>query len=310
MHNPRPVYLKRVLQALRQQTLPRDQWELLLIDNASASPLAAAWDIGWHSYARHLREDELGLTPTRLRGIRESNADLIIFVDDDNVLATDYLERATEVAAGYPLIGAFCGSIIGEFEVAPSQRVKKYAPWLAIEEIQRDFWANIDDTTIAVPVGAGLCVRRSVAEHYAQQLSLNEGRRSLDRIGKALGGFGDIDLALTATDLQTGRFQAMKLTHLISAGRVDEDYIVRIVSESWGSRLMFEAARGRLRKEESKLVNLLKFVAMWSLSNSLDRRIRAASRKAEMRVRRELDGAKTELRRRAASPLRSDAASQ
>jgi glycosyltransferase involved in cell wall biosynthesis len=34
-HNPRPHYLSRVPAALRSQTLPMEQWELLVIDNAS-----------------------------------------------------------------------------------------------------------------------------------------------------------------------------------------------------------------------------------------------------------------------------------
>jgi glycosyltransferase involved in cell wall biosynthesis len=33
-HNSRRGYLVRVLDALKAQTLPREQWELLLIDNA------------------------------------------------------------------------------------------------------------------------------------------------------------------------------------------------------------------------------------------------------------------------------------
>jgi hypothetical protein len=38
-HNPRPDYLSRVLASLRGQTLPAEQWEFLLIDNASRQPL-------------------------------------------------------------------------------------------------------------------------------------------------------------------------------------------------------------------------------------------------------------------------------
>ena len=44
-HNPREDYLRRVLKALRAQSLSAEQWELLLIDNASKEPLAAAWDL-------------------------------------------------------------------------------------------------------------------------------------------------------------------------------------------------------------------------------------------------------------------------
>ena len=65
-HNPREDYLRRVLAALKAQTLPKEQWELLLIDNASKEPLAGRW-VFWHPYARIIRENQLGLTPARLR---------------------------------------------------------------------------------------------------------------------------------------------------------------------------------------------------------------------------------------------------
>jgi hypothetical protein len=63
-----------VLDALRNQTLAADKWEFLIIDNASKEPLASSWDISWHSTARHIVESELGLSPVRLRGMREASA--------------------------------------------------------------------------------------------------------------------------------------------------------------------------------------------------------------------------------------------
>src|SRR5438552_17857688 len=122
-HNPRPDYLHRVLKALREQTLPKDQWELLVIDNASERVIAKDWDVSWHPLARHVREDELGLTPARLRGIAEANGEILVFVDDDNVLAQDYLEKVLQVGREYPFLGAWGGAIKGEFEVEPE-------PWL------------------------------------------------------------------------------------------------------------------------------------------------------------------------------------
>src|ERR1022692_4717847 len=91
-HNPRPDYLRRTLDALKAQTLPKEQWELLLIDNASKEPLADTWDLSWHPQARHIREEALGLTRARLCGISQSKGELLVFVDDDNVLSADYLE--------------------------------------------------------------------------------------------------------------------------------------------------------------------------------------------------------------------------
>src|SRR5580700_7281413 len=84
-HNPRAHYLQRTIQALRDQTFPRDRWELLLIDNASSVPLAENWDVSWHSNAKHVVESELGLSAARRRGIHEARGELLIFVDDDNI---------------------------------------------------------------------------------------------------------------------------------------------------------------------------------------------------------------------------------
>ena len=42
-HNPRPDYLRRVLDALYAQTLPKTDWELILIDNANDMPLPDTW---------------------------------------------------------------------------------------------------------------------------------------------------------------------------------------------------------------------------------------------------------------------------
>ena len=67
-HNPRASYLRRVLEGLRQQTLPRESWELLLVDNASKALLASAFDISWHPNGRHILEQELGLAPARQAG--------------------------------------------------------------------------------------------------------------------------------------------------------------------------------------------------------------------------------------------------
>jgi hypothetical protein len=64
-HNPHAGNLRRTLNALREQTLPFEKWELLLIDNASAEPLASSWDLSWHPHARHIAEPQLGLSAAR-----------------------------------------------------------------------------------------------------------------------------------------------------------------------------------------------------------------------------------------------------
>jgi glycosyltransferase involved in cell wall biosynthesis len=121
-HNPRDGYIRRTLDALCKQALPKSHWELLLIDNASNEHLSEKWDLSWHPAARHVREDELGLTHARLRGIREAAAELLVFVDDDNVLNSDFLSCALEISKSYPWVGIYGGSILGEYDVGLSPR--------------------------------------------------------------------------------------------------------------------------------------------------------------------------------------------
>src|SRR5262249_19878462 len=162
---PREDYLRRALEALRSQTLPFADWEFLLIDNGSCERLAPRIDLSWHPGGRHIREEELGLTPARLRGIAEAKGDLLIFVDDDNVLWHDYLETALRISVTHPHLGAFGGSIEAEFEVEPDPRLESLLPSLAIRRITEAKWANFG--LGSVPYGAGLCARAKVPQAYA-----------------------------------------------------------------------------------------------------------------------------------------------
>ncbi len=99
-HNPRTDYFDRCVAALMGQTLAPERWELLVVDNVCAPEIASSLDLSWHARARIVREETLGLTPARLRGIQEASAALLVFVDDDNVPAPDYLEVALRVAVG------------------------------------------------------------------------------------------------------------------------------------------------------------------------------------------------------------------
>ena len=108
-HNPRSEYLNRVLTSLKLQALPRSQWELILIDNASNIVLASEIDLSWHSYGRHVREEKLGLTNARLRAFKEASAEILVFVDDDNVLNPDYLQNTVEILEQHPNLGSNWG---------------------------------------------------------------------------------------------------------------------------------------------------------------------------------------------------------
>lgn len=245
-HNARPDYFARCLAALRAQTLGVENWNLLIVDNLSDRPVNSTIDLSWQPNGRIVGELTLGLTPARLRGIRESIGDILVFVDDDNVLAPNYLQRATAIANEYPFLGSWSGQCLPEFDVTPAEWTRRYWGTLCIREFDRDVWSNLPLLPDTMPCGAGLCVRREVAMHY---LDLYErGARSiiLDRVGASLVSGGDNDLAACACDLNlgVGLFCALKLTHLMPPQRLTEDYLCRLVEGIEFSSIILMAERG------------------------------------------------------------------
>ena len=245
-HNPQPEYLSRALDSLRAQTLGSSAWELLIVDNASQPDKSPRLDLRWHPDARLIFEPRLGLTPARLRGIRQSKGDVLVFVDDDNVLDADYLENAARIAKERPFLGSWSGQCRPGFEEMPPEWTRRYWGNLALREFDRDVWSNLPRLAETMPCGAGLCVRRAVALRY---LELHEsGRRKFqfDRAGGSLLSGGDNDLAACACDigLGVGLMTSLKLTHLMPAERFTEDYLARLVEGISFSGVLLDAGQG------------------------------------------------------------------
>jgi hypothetical protein len=246
-HNPREDYLRRTLEGLEQQTLPQDRWELLLIDNSSKEPLAGKWDLSWHPQGRHVLEEELGLTPARLRGIREAKGDLLVFVDDDNVLDRDYLQQALEIAGRMPLLGCFgAGHLEPEYEEEPENGLRAYVGMLALRTVSEPRWSNVPDDPW-VPWGAGLCVTRLVAQQHMKEVCGSETSSMLDRKGSELNSGGDDEFSWTACAMGLGRgiFPALQVLHLIDRRRVQPEYLLRIAEGHAFSSSILKSLHGK-----------------------------------------------------------------
>jgi glycosyltransferase involved in cell wall biosynthesis len=246
-HNPRPDYLRRVLDALMVQTLSKELWELLLIDNASKVKLADSWDLSWHSHARHVREEELGLTPARVRGIREAQCELLVFVDDDCELDGHYLAQALQVAERHLALGAWGGQCLPCFEQEPMEWTKPYWGHLTIRRFTKERWSNVSTDDECVPWGAGLCIRSCVAKAYLQRVEADPLLNKLDRKGSQLLSCGDLDMALTACDLGfgVGIFPQLQLNHLIPKNRIQEEYLLKVYEGHAYSSLIMNVRRGQ-----------------------------------------------------------------
>jgi Glycosyl transferase family 2 len=291
-HNPRPDYFARVLASLRDQTLPLDNWELLIIDNASKMPLAPDWHISWHPKLRHIVESELGVATARQRGIREARTDLIVFVDDDNVLDKTYLTQAIGIGRDWPLLGAWgSGSIQADFEVKPSESVVKFLHYLALRETASPQWSNVASCVRAMPWGAGLCVRKAVAVAYCQSCE-RSSIQITGRVGSATLSGEDREIALVCCTQGSGFgiFPDLRITHLIPKHRVSEDYMVRLVEGTTLSDLLLDYKWLNIIPGSPLRVRVLLSVLKTLLLHSgIDRRMRFASVRALAKAKRIID---------------------
>lgn len=249
-HNPHAGRLQRVLQALAAQTLPATAFEVLLIDNASnrvdLPALLASIEATAGLPLRLLHEPRLGLSHARRCGMLAASAPVLVLVDDDNVLAPDYLEQVVQLASSHPATGCFGGRVLPEFEQTPQSWQLEFQALLALvdhgpEALQfgAQDYASQPRYPLIAPVGAGMVLRRDAAQAWLQiDAARPPCMRLSDRRGNSTASSGDNDIVLCA--LQRGfdvaYFPQLQLQHLIPASRLQKDALGRLnrgIQHSW-----------------------------------------------------------------------------
>jgi len=282
--NPRREYLDRVLRALARQTLPPTGWEMLIVDSASDRPLDPALLGATGVPCRMIRLEISGLLRARFAAIAAAAAPLLLFLDDDNVPAPDFLERGLELAARWPMLGCWGPAvIIPECEMPPGPRIAENFARMACCDFPADRWSN---TLEVVPPGAGLFVRLECARAYAA-FAEHDPRRQL--VGETADRFfrgDDTDLVffIIKHGHGAGQFRALRLVHLMPARRLTEDYVVSLAKAAAGSALVINHLWGVPPRRESvldRLVYQLKALRFGGLA----RRIAQAHRSGEAEAR-------------------------
>ena len=225
-YNPRKEYLQKAINAISSQSVPQDSFEYVLVDNASTK--FPEIDLASIKNLQHIREPELGKIHALISGFKCCRGKMIVIVDDDNVLAPNYLELAWKVYQEMPFLGVWGGQIFAEYEEPPASELAPYTHLLTLCEFNRLEWSNIH-TSPAV-AGAGMCVRREVVTRFQENLRKDSLVLSLGRTGIAMPGVDDWETSLTACDLGLGmgRIPALKLTHLIPCRRVERSYLLSL----------------------------------------------------------------------------------
>jgi glycosyltransferase involved in cell wall biosynthesis len=221
--------IPRVLEALARQDCPPAEWEVLVVDSSTdRSKAIAAMECArlFGARGRVVSESRPGLSFAREQAASVAWGDIICFVDDDNLLAPDFVSAAVAAFQARPRAGAMGGKVLPLWEAPPTPLAVEVACFaLAISD-----WGDtpfIHSGISAGPVGAGICVRRNLLrEIYA------DPRFARRVLGGTAGNVpaGD-DTALAVAVRQRGwecwYEPCLKLWHQLPSERMSVDYLRR-----------------------------------------------------------------------------------
>jgi glucosyl-dolichyl phosphate glucuronosyltransferase len=217
--------LDRALAALGAQRPTDDGWQVLVVDNNSTDHtrevVARHRDAGAVPGLRVVGEPTQGLTPARLRGVRETTAPWVAFVDDDCLLDPGWLGAALTFARANADCGGFGGRVVPHYDEGAPAVLASYG-WAFAEQ-------DLGATPIVVDclVGAGMVLNRAalLASGWVDEPFL------ADRTGRRLLSGGDVEIALrvAATGRPLWYVPGCHLDHVIPGHRTTMPYLVRIV---------------------------------------------------------------------------------
>jgi glycosyltransferase involved in cell wall biosynthesis len=220
----RAACLDAVLATLEQQAHDAEiVWRVLVVDNAStdATPDVVASYAARLPELRRVFEPEQGLTAARHRGVQETAAPWIAFVDDDNHLAPDWLSAIAGAIRAHPDAGGIGGKVVLDWEVPAPPYLKEFGFCFAEQD------GGGVDRVIESLAGAGMVLRRAALVEsgwLARPLVA-------DRVGNRLVSGGDVEIAqrVRAAGYDLWLTPAAVLKHRIPVSRTGRRYLLRII---------------------------------------------------------------------------------
>jgi GT2 family glycosyltransferase len=244
--------LPSCLDAISLQRFERETtWDVLVVDNASTdatASIASSYRSRIEQAGGHLtivREDRKGLIFARERAAQDAHGELIAFVDDDNLIAPDFVEQAVAFFRRRHRCGLAGGRIEPAFEdesTRPPDFNDRFADALACRDhgdTERQLIPPTDDP----PPGAGLVGRARVF----RTALLEVGCVLTGRSGKRLTSGEDTEIGLIAHRLgwELWHTPALKLRHVMPPGRLTQAYLDRIIAGGSRAEAWLDLLRGK-----------------------------------------------------------------
>ena len=183
-HN-RSERLIAALESVIRQDLPAADWECVVVSNNSTDDTVARFgDFAARYPGLNLRlvtEDGPGVSYARNRGIAETSAPLLVFIDDDERINPGFLRAYADFFDAHPDAVVAGGRIIAEYVTGRPAWLSKYTEMPSANP--RDFGDAVRPFPAGrVPGGGNMAFRRSAALRYGGF------DPSLGRVGRMLIG--------------------------------------------------------------------------------------------------------------------------
>jgi glycosyltransferase involved in cell wall biosynthesis len=219
-----------------QKKIPIDKWEIIIVDNACTddttsivSKLYDSFD-GDKPVLKIVAEPQPGLSSARIKGIAEAKFNYVIFCDDDNWLAENYLSTALQIMSDNNEIAVLggMGEPVFETEEPPYFWSNQYH-LLAVGPQSNDGKNDITNSKKVV-YGAGMVVNRIF--FYQLLNDFNFEFQTSDRKGNSLLTSGDHELCLALRRIGYKIFwsEDLRFKHFIPASRTTINYYKKLLT--------------------------------------------------------------------------------
>lgn len=253
----RDKYIYNVLQSIADNDFPKSDYEVVLVNNNSTDRTEAECQRfqadNPEVQFRYCLETNQGLSYARNCGIRNSQGDVLVYVDDDAKVNKEYLRTYADFFAQHLEIDAAGGPILPVYETEEPKWMSHYTRQLITGKLylgdsEREFPSG------AYPGGGNAAYRKSVFD------AVGLFNVELGRKGNSLIGAEEKDLfdKMTSRHIRFFYLPTAILYHIIPEKKLTQDYFDRLtysigVSERYRTlQISKKKYRNRLMKEAVK----------------------------------------------------------
>ncbi len=240
MHNPlqisvvictynRAAYIRDAMESLYKQTLSKEAWEVIIVNNNSVDNTEAICVDFIHSHPDahiyYFNEPKQGASFARNTGAQHAQSPLLCFMDDDAIAEKEYLDRIVAFFPQHPDAGGLGGRIIPRY-------IPREPRWMShyVSSLVGHFNYSNEVTVFSpnkYPLESNMVVRKTDFDTIGGFSTALPGVVGTLRIG---GEGKDLFLRLKALDRIIYYDPAIRVHHVVETAKLTREYMYRVAS--------------------------------------------------------------------------------